>query len=64
MIFNILTFSAVLGLAGTNTVLHKNGYEGVVIAIGAEVPEDKQIVENLKVSAVSYLITKNYYTKQ
>nr|XP_045605220.1 calcium-activated chloride channel regulator 3A-1-like isoform X1 [Procambarus clarkii] len=48
MILGVLTLGSVLGLVRANTVLSENGYEGVVVAIGEEVPEDPNIITNLK----------------
>lgn len=48
MIYGILAVGFVLGLVGANTVLHKNGYEGVVVAISEQIPEDPNIIHNLK----------------
>ncbi|XP_042230470.1 calcium-activated chloride channel regulator 1-like isoform X1 [Homarus americanus] len=48
MLFFILSTGFVLGLVRANIVLHENGYEGVVVVIGEKVPEDPNIIENLK----------------
>nr|XP_053652004.1 calcium-activated chloride channel regulator 1-like [Cherax quadricarinatus] len=64
MIVGVLTFSSVLGLVNSNIVLHENGYEGVVVAIGEGVPEDPNIIENLKMMFMEGSEVLNEATRQ